>query len=274
MEFLSALRDRTATTRLLILAQLQREPGITLSDVAEGLGITVQAVSAHVRRLAETGLATQRDGAYRPTPDGLQALHEGVGRLREAVTELASGLDTIQVTSAVAAKPIRAGEEVGLAMEQGELAARPARAAASRARARNDAQPGEEVIVDRLQGVVPLQPGRLIIYTVPEPADGGARRVHRGRMADMLMRDKTHKTASLGTSATILVRDLVARRALAQLDFEFASDRAAFNAAERGLDVALWVSRERLPELLATLERLNGRTLHRVAVETRDCPLH
>src|SRR5581483_6319611 len=43
------LRDKSAITRLLILAQLEREPGITLSEVAARLDVTVQAVSAYAK---------------------------------------------------------------------------------------------------------------------------------------------------------------------------------------------------------------------------------
>src|SRR5215210_3696978 len=84
-EPLRRLRDRTAITRLLIVAELQRRPGATLSDVAEGLGITVQAVSVHARGLAAAGFLRLEEGAYRVAPKGLQSLHEGVRHLHEAL---------------------------------------------------------------------------------------------------------------------------------------------------------------------------------------------
>src|SRR5688572_11393470 len=89
------LRDRTAITRLLILAELERRPGTTLSDVADGLGITVQAVSAHAKELTGQGWLRLAEGAYRGTPKGLQALHEGVRHLHDAVSALAAPLDVI-----------------------------------------------------------------------------------------------------------------------------------------------------------------------------------
>src|SRR5687767_6615690 len=176
---LRSLRDRTGITRLLILAELERRPGTTLSDVAGALGITVQAISAHAKDLSSLGWLRTEDGAYRATPKGLQSLHEGVRHLRDAVGALAAPLDVIQLTSAIAATSVQAGDSVGLFMEEGDLAARPAKEAPSRGRALTSAKAGEEVIVGDLQGMVKLDPGRLTIVSLPGPAEGGVAAIDR-----------------------------------------------------------------------------------------------
>jgi predicted transcriptional regulator len=264
------LRDRTGITRLLILAELERQPGTTLSDVAAGLGVTVQAVSAHAKELQAAGWLRSDDGAYRATPKGLQSLHEGVRHLHDAVAALAAPLDVIQVTSAIAAAPVQAGDPVGLYMEEGDLAARPlpaGRDAPSRGRARGAARPGEEVVVGDLRGMVRLEPGRLTLASVPGPAEGGIGRVDREALRKVLPK-RTQRLGAHGTGARVLARALAGGR----VDFEFAADRAAFNAAERGLDVLLLVTRDRLPEVMETFERLNAETLRRVPVELVEAP--
>ncbi|HUR61174.1 MAG TPA: winged helix-turn-helix transcriptional regulator [Candidatus Thermoplasmatota archaeon] len=267
-----ALRDRTLTTRILILAHLESRPGATLSDVAQALGVTVQAVSAHARSMARAGWMASEDGAYRPTPKGLQALHEGVRSLRDAVAELAAPLDVIQVTSAVARAPIRAGDDVGLFMADGDLEARPARDAPSRGRALSDAKPGGEVIVADLKGMVRLEPGRLVLVSLPAPAEGGIAQVDRDRLRKRIAATLTPgKVGAHGTGASILARSWSRAGTLA-LDFEFAADRAAFNAAERGIDVLLLVTRDRLPEVMQAFERLNAQTLRRVPIELLEAP--
>lgn len=274
-EPLRRLRDRTAITRLLIVAELHRRPGATLSDVAAALGITVQAVSVHARQLAAAGSLQLDDGAYRVAPKGLQSLHEGVRHLHDALNDLAAPLDVIQVTSAVAGASIAAGQSVGLYMEDGELAARPSTTAPSRGKAKNAAKAGEEVIVTQLQGMVRLEPGRLTLVSLPGPAEGGVANVDRQGLGKLLAGRKPARVGAHGTGATLLARQLARHGGdVTRLDFEFAADRAAFNAAERGLDVLLFVTRDRLAEVMDAIERLNAETLRRVAVELVEAPEH
>jgi predicted transcriptional regulator len=267
---IAVLRDRTENTRLLVLAGLETEPGATLSGIAARLGVTVQAVSAHARALAEHGLLEAEPTGYRPTAKGRQALHEGVRRLRDAVAALAAPLDVIQLASAVAAHPIQRGQAVGLWMSDGDLEARPLGKGpqpSSRGVARNDAAAGDEVVVEQLKGIVRLEPGHLRLITLPAPAEGGIARVDVPRLATML---PDGRLGAHGTGARILARKLAA--AGRRLDFEFAADQAAFNAAERGLPAVLLVSRDRLPEVMEALERLNAATLNRVPVEIVEAP--
>lgn len=272
-EPLRRLRDRTAITRLLILAELERRPGTTLSDVAAALGITVQAVSAHAKGLSAQGWLRADDGAYRATPKGLQALHEGVRHLHDAVDALAQPLAVIQVTSAVAGAAVQAGDLVGLYMEDGDLAARPAKDkdAPSRGRARTAAKAGEEVVVGDLEGMVRLDPGRLTLVSLPGPAEGGVSRVDRDALRRTLSKKPGKRMGAHGTGALVVARAL-AKDGGWSLDFEFAADRAAFNASERGLDVLLLVTRDRLAEVMESFERLNAETLRRVPVELLEAP--
>jgi predicted transcriptional regulator len=271
VEALRPLRDRTATTRVLILATLEARPTATLSDVAETLGVTVQAISAHAQEMARQGLLELSEGSYRPTAKGRQVLHEGVRQLRDAVTALADPLDVIQVASAVAAAPIAAGQEVGLFMADGELEARPSANAPSRGRAAAGAKPGDEVIVAELKGMVKLEPGHLTVVSLPGPAEGGIARVDAARLRKLLAGYRPRKVGAHGTGAHILARRLVGE-GLPSLDFAFAADRACFNAAERGLDVLLLVTRDRLSEVMQAFERLNAATLRRVPVLLVEAP--
>lgn len=263
---MSLLRDKSGVTRLLVLAQLEREPGATLSEVADRLGVTVQAVSTYAKALEADGLLAA-DGPARVTPRGLQALHEGVRALRAEIDALATPLSIIRTTSAVAATKVKAGERVGLVMEDGGLAARARVRAGSSGRALHDAEPGDEVVVTDLQGLVDLQPGRILVIGVPGPVEGGIARVDVPRLRGMLKdAPRAGKVGAVGTGARILAAKL------GPVDFDFAAERAAFNAAERGLHVRLFVTRDQLPEVMRAFEQGNAGTLRRVAVELVESP--
>lgn len=262
------LRDRTGITRLLVLAELEKDPGATLSEVAQRLDVTVQAVSTYAKSLVADGLLAGTNAGHRVTPRGLQSLHEGVRRLRSAVDAVATPLSVIRTTSAVAATKVRAGERVGLVMQDGDLAARARVRASSTGRALNDAEPGDEVVVTDLAGLVDLVPGRIHVVAVPGPVEGGIARVDLPRLRAMLKDEpKPEKTGAVGTGARLL-----ARRLHGAVDFEFAAERAAFNAAERGLRVRLFVSRERMPDVMPALEEQNAGTLRRVGVDLLEAP--
>ena len=263
---LRLLRDKAAVTRVLILAEMEREPGATLSDVAERLDVTVQAVSAYAKDLVADGLLAE-SGPQRVTAKGLQHLHEGVRRLREAVDAVATPLSVIRVASAVAATKVKAGERVGLVMQAGELHARARVRASSMGRALNDAEPGEEVVANDLTGLVELAPGRIHVIALPSPMEGGIGRVDIPRLRAALKDlPRADKVAALGTGARILAARM------GDVDFDFAAERAAFNAAERGLHVRLFATRDRLPEAMQVFEQGNAGTLKRVGVELVEAP--
>ena len=263
---LRLLRDKSGVTRLLILAEMEREPGATLSDIAAKLDVTVQAVSAYAKELVSDGLLAE-EGPHRVTPKGLQTLHEGVRQLRAAVDAVATPLAVIRVASAIAATKIKANERVGLVMIEGELHARARTQAASMGRALADADAGDEVVVGDLTGLVELVPGKITVVALPSPMEGGTARVDLPRLRAMLKElPRAHKVGALGTGARVLASRL------GGLDLDFAAARAAFNAAERGLDVRLFVSRDRLPEAMQAFEQGNAGTLKRVSIELVEAP--
>ncbi len=258
------LRDKAAVTRLLILAEMEREPGVTLSEVASRLDVTVQAVSAYAKDLVAEGAL---DAEHALTPQGRASLHEGVRQMRAAVDAVATPLSVIRVTSAVAATRIKAGDRVGLVMQEGDLAAKARLRASSTGRALRDAEAGEEVVVGDLAGLVELEPGRIHVVAVPGPQEGGIARVDLPRLRGALKEmPRADKVGAVGTGARLLARRL------GEVHFEFAAERAAFNAAERGLSARLFVSRDRLPQVMQAFEEQNQGTLRRVPVDAWDAP--
>ncbi len=255
----SALRERGRWTRASMLSLMAERPGISRSAIARQLGLTTQAVSVQAQELVEAGLASDEDG-LRPTPQGIEMLHGDTEALIAAVQGLRAPVADIETLSAVAAAPIQSGQVVGLWMRNGDLMADPAHVGTSRGIAVAAAAHGDEVCVRNPQGVVELTPGTIHVIRVPEPDQGG--------LATVAMQARIPHTglvASVGTGATILARRM------GRLDMPFAGAEGALNAAQRGIDVRLYVSGDQVADALRVIEAGNRGPL-RVTVSVEDAP--
>lgn len=257
MDALASLRERGRWTRASILSLLVREPGLTRSALGVRLGLTAQAVSVQVAEMAAAGWVGGEPLSV--TPRGIQLLGEEVDALREATLRLREPLETFDVISAQASARIAAGQPVGLWMAEGDLVADPSRLGPSVGVADNDASEGDEVRVQGAQGVVDLVPGRVTVVRVPEPAAGGVAAVDLRRIEGT---GPGEIVAALGTGAAILARRL------GRLDIRFAAAEASLNAAQRGLDVRLYVSATQAADALRVLER------GRIPVSIHDAPVN
>lgn len=263
------LRDRTRITRLLILREITARPRVPLTEVADRLGVTVQAVSQHVRAMTEAGLVREEGAGREPTAAGVQLLQEGFADLKRAVDDAVAALARIDVTAAVAGGAIRDGDPVGLFMENGELVARAGAASGSRGRAVHAARAGEEVAVRDLEGVVDLKPGRITVVELPTAAEGGGRVVPARALRAWIREQRVahDRVAATGVGGRIL-----AKRAGLALDVVHAPVEGAFHAAELGLDVLLFAARDEMPNVLARFEERNRGTLAPVAVRVLPAP--
>ena len=167
----------------------------------------------------------------------------------------------IDVTSAIAATAVNAGERVGLFMEKGELRAYAGRESPSRGVALFAASRGEDVAVAELQGIVALDPGRITIWRIPSARSGGTRRI-RG-------------TAPGGTKFDVIVSidavgQVAARKLGVRVTTEFGAVPAAIEAAERGLRVLVLAPDDRVAEVVGAIEGANRRLEDPIPFETTN----
>lgn len=139
-----------------------------LRQVAERLGLTVQAASHIFRQLRRRGLAEVRGDRYRPTVAGIAWLHAALGSVRDDLDDRLQRLHIIRTTRAVAAGRIPTGAPVVLEVRRGVLEARAGRHGESRGTARTTARRGELVDVVDLEGIVPLDRAEVRIVTIPD----------------------------------------------------------------------------------------------------------
>jgi len=262
---MQVLRERAGLTQLLLLVELQRTRHTTLRSLAEELDITTQAVSQHVAELQRMGLLRASRGSYALTPKGTQLLLERVAELKGFFDLAYQRVRAIERCAAVARTKVEAGEAVGLFMEQGLLVARARKPSASRGIAAHRAAPGELVQVHALEGLVELQPGKLVVLEVPAaggPRTRGAAKALRGWLARQ--RPAFDRVAAVGTEAQALA---LAARVTDPLFF--APVQAGHHAAQLGLRVAILAAPDQARFVSSELDRLDAQAFERVGYEMR-----
>ncbi len=257
---LAILRDKRRTTELLILLELASRRPSRLRDVAGSLGITVQAVSEYLLRMAESGLVRRVPGGIRATHEGVRFLHEGFRELRSSLDREMESLPIVESTDAVAKVRLRAGQRVGLFMQDGQLVA-DTRPSSSEGTASAGAQPGDPVAVEDLTGIVELRPGRITAVVLPAGAGTGRAAPDPAALRAGVRAVRADRIGAMGTRAVAAARSLKMR-----VDLEFAVPLAATAAALRGLDVMVLLPPDGLPELELAVETANRAAEERIAL--------
>jgi predicted transcriptional regulator len=240
---LAELRRSGATTELLFLYECTTREIPQLRVLADRLGLTVQATSHIFRQLARRGLAELREGRYRPTVAGVAWLHDSFARLREDIESRLGRLRIVRSSRAVAATDIDAGSRVSLRVRAGRLVASPGGAAGSRGVAAGSARRGDLVLVENLEGIVPLGRGRMEALTFPVSAIGDPALAARLR-AEVRERPDSLLAAS-GLEASYLLERATDRPVL-----RFGVAAAVQEASSLGVDSLVVVLAEDLPRLL------------------------
>lgn len=232
------LDTKRAATRFRILVEIaDRQPAVSQGEVAEGVGVTSQAVSEYIRELIADGYVEQGGRSrYTVTKEGvdwlLQAAAE-VRRFADHVTE--DVLGSLQVDAAIAATDIAAGDEVGLGLREGLLVADPGEIGGATGRAANDARTGEVVGVTSFEGVMELDPGKVTVLQIPsvrtvdDPAENAARIAELAADVELVVCG--------GVEAVVATRS-----ADIEPDTWFAPGEVAADAAGRGLDILVVAS--------------------------------
>jgi putative transcriptional regulator len=239
-------------------------------DVADSLGITIQAVSKHLKRLLDEGLVALNGVEYVLSPEGIERLI-GYTRFVEAQTRKASScLRLERLWPAIALKPISSGEEVGLVMRKGVICAvdKGRKDAKAFGVALADASLGEEVALHNMRGVVNLRQGTVMILRFPSINQGGSRNVDMAKVRKTYMKFNPDKIGVMGTVARV-----VATKLKFKIDFEFGVTRSAAMAALRGLNVLVLSTGRMANRVLEEIEKVNIRHSCEIPYTVEDCQL-
>lgn len=227
-------------TRFQILAEIARqEPHLRQKDIAEALGITVQAVSENIKGLTDDGLVETGKGHvhYKITKKGIERVRREATELRKYSDEVMNTMNTYKSTwPAIAREEFKAGDEVWLEMEEGILYAT-AHETSANGEVLNDALEGEDVALVKLSGIIELEPGYVVIIKLPTINQGGSRASDMDKIKKIYHKhkDSIDRVGIMGTVSRVVTKKLGIAA-----DFEFATPEATVAAASRGLNVLVF----------------------------------
>ena len=239
------LQKRGALTHFQILGEISKqEPNLKQKDLAERLGITIQAVSENIKTLTELGYITSKDGRapYKITQKGILKVKKDAITLRKYSDTVLETMTYYKSTwPAIAKEDLKEGDEVGLYMEDGRLYASINAQTDAYADVILDTKKGFDVALTNLKGTIEIKDSKILIITLPPIKQGGSRstdidlikEIYNGKYANYGL-SSIDKVAAIGTTSHVIANHLGI-----PVDIEFGVSEAAQSAVRKGLNVMI-----------------------------------
>ena len=246
---------------------MRNQPHVKQKDISETLGITIQAVSKYFKKLAREGLleSGSERADYRLTPKAVSTLQQGLTGLERYVSSTKSEMKIERSLPALATRPVKAGEEVGLTMKGGVIYTVAPEDCEARGVAMEDALAGEDLGLKDLRGKLKVKEGRILIVKVPSITRGGSRAVDLERVRRYYDEFKPDRIGVMGAVGRAVLNKLGLRA-----DIEFGISRAAAIAASRGLNIFVLVVGRMTNRMTEEIESVNLKSAANVSYEIRD----
>jgi putative transcriptional regulator len=264
------LRDKGGSTEFQILLEVMRsQPHVKQKEVADAVGITVQAVSKHFKKLAREGLLEvgSERADYRLTPKANDKLSDYLKSLNAYTARIKSDLKVERLLPALATQPIQEGETVGIIMKEGVLYAVPTDHPDAEAHgiAAQDAQSGEDVGLSDLQGKVKTRQGKVVMVRLPSIREGGSRAVDLNKVRKFYEEFHPDRVGVVGVVGRAVLNKLGLKA-----DLDFGITRATALAAERGLNVFVVIVGRMVNRVIEEVDTTNVKHGSNITYEVKD----
>ncbi|RBQ22911.1 hypothetical protein ALNOE001_13830 [Candidatus Methanobinarius endosymbioticus] len=255
-------KKRGEMTHFQILSEISKqEPHLRQKDIAERLGITVQAVSENIKTLINEEYVIFKDGRapYRITQKGIAKVKKEAINLRKYSDDVLETMNYYKsIWPALATEDLKEGEKVGLYMDDGLLYANKSKQSAC-AQVLLDVKKGDDVPLIDLEGLIDLEIGQVVIITLPAIKNGGSRSADINLIKFSIDSgfkkwgiDKIDKFGAMGT-----VSRYIANKLDIPIDIEFALAQSSISAAKKGLNILILVVGDMSKGIIRSLEDEN-----------------
>ncbi|MDD3753828.1 MAG: winged helix-turn-helix transcriptional regulator [Methanobacterium sp.] len=237
---MKVFKKKGELTKFQILAEIAKgQPHLRQKDIADELGITVQAVSENLKTLVDEGWVETGSGQsrYKITKRGIEKVKKGAVDLRKYSDQVLDTMNTYKsVWPAIALEDLSTGETVWLKMENGTLYAGKEESSAH-AEVLHHTKKGEDVALINLNGIIELESGFVVIIKLPTINQGGSRACDLDQISEIIKKypEQFHRVGIMGTVSRAIVDKLGINA-----DFEFATPQATIAASKRGLNILVF----------------------------------
>ena len=247
------LKSKNLATKFQIMVEIAaHQPNIQQKDIAPRLGITSQAVSEYIRELIKDGwLSSEGRSRYKVTKEGVDWILQMSRQLHSYAWFVSKAVADISTTTAIADSDLSVGQPASLYMKDGLLfASKAIRGKGAKGITATEAKKGQDIGIRNIEGVIKLEPAKVMIGKVPNVQNGGSRSTNLARLEKEIK--KARLVGALGTEALVALRQIRIKP-----DYVHGVREAAIEAAYCGLSFLIVCSEDKVPILTQRLEEEN-----------------
>jgi putative transcriptional regulator len=253
----------------ILLEVMHNQPHIKQKEIADTMGITIQAISKYFKKLTKEGLLEAGSGRadYHLTRKGIGKLHDDLKSLERYVTFIKSQIKIEHAWPAIATQPIKAGQTVGLIVKEGVMHTVDPNSPITELTgiAMADAAVGEDLGLRNLQGKMNIKQGKILIVKLPSIRQGGSRAADIAKVRALYDEFKPDRIAVMGAVGRAVLNKLKLKA-----DIEFGISHAVAIAASRGLKVFVLVVGRMTNRMTQEIENVNMKSAANISYEVRD----
>jgi putative transcriptional regulator len=247
------LQSKNLATKFQIMVEIAaHQPNIQQKDIAPRLGITSQAVSEYIRELIKDGwLSSEGRSRYKVTKEGVDWILQMSRQLHSYAWFVSKAVADISTTTAIADSDLSIGQPASLYMKDGLLFASDIISAkGAKGISVTKAKKGQDVGIGNIEGVIKLQPAKVMIGKVPNVQDGGSKSTAMARLKREVK--EARLVGALGTEALVALMQVGVKP-----DYVHGVREAAIEAAYCGLSFLVICSEDKVSILVPRLEEEN-----------------